>query len=153
MNPALLPSELRRIHNVRSTRELAAVLAEVEARIDREVELSDLEELATGHHGRTATRKVATFERDLPGWGGAASLYRLSPGVETNTGRVVEHVAVSLREHRESGALRQHVSPATASGFVLCQEHVQQPIATTCPREALRSLGYDVVEQAEGAVA
>ena len=153
MTPALLPSELRRINNVRSTRELAAVLAEVEPRIGREVTLADLSEVVGGHHGRTVRRKVATFERDLPGWGGAASLYRLSPGVETDTGRVVEHVAVSLREHRESGALRQHVSPATASGFVLCQEQVQQPIGTTCAREALLSLGYDVVERAEGAVA
>lgn len=151
MSPAILPSELRRIHNVRSTRELSAVLAEVEPRIGREVELADLEELATGHHGRSVPRKVATFERDLPGWGGAASLYRLSPGVQTDTGRVVEHVVLAIRERHSVS--RQYVSPATASGFVLGQERVQQPIGTTCPREALCSLGYDVVEQAEGAVA
>lgn len=147
----LLPFEVARLRHARSPRELGAVLAEVEPRLGRDVTVADLSEVVGGHHGRTVPRKVATFERDLPGWGGAASIYRLSPGVETDTGRVVEHVVLAIRERHAIS--RQHVSPATESGFVLCQERVQQPIGTTCPREALRSLGYDVVEQAEGAVA
>ena len=148
---ALSHADIERFRHARSPRELSAVLAEVEPRLGREVTVGDLEELVTGHHGRTAQRKTATFVRDLPGWAGGASLYQLVPGVETSTGRVVEYVVLSLREERKHDHLRQHASPATESGFVLCQERVQQPADTTCPREALASLGYDVVlPRAEG---
>ena len=70
---------------------------------------------------------------------------------ESEARDALEHVVLAIRERH--AVSRQHVSPATESGFVLCQERVQQPIGTTCPREALRSLGYDVVVLAEGAVA
>lgn len=149
----LLPFEVSRLRHARSPRELSAVLSEVEPRLGREVTVADLSEVVAGHHGRTVQRRVATFVRQLPGWASGASLYHLSPGIETTAGRVVEHVAVALRELRGCDGLRQHVSPATASGFVLCQERIGLRVATTCPRVALRSLGYDVVEQVEGAVA
>ena len=157
---ALLPAEVSRLRHARCPRELGAVLAEVEPRLGREVTLADLSEVVTGHHGRTVQRKVATFVRDLPGWAGGAQLYQLVPGAETTTGRVVEYVSVVLREPVFSALVplfpsRIVVSPATQCGFVLAQEKlVAKPIETQDPREALASLGYDVVlPRAEGAVA
>jgi hypothetical protein len=155
MIPALLPAEVSRLRHARCPRELSAVLAEVEPRLGREVTLADLTEVVAGHHGRTAPRKVATFVRDLPGWAGGAQLYQLVPGAETTTGRVVEYVSVVLRERFAMGVFRIVVSPATECGFVIAQEKlVAKPLDTTCPREALASMGYDVVlPRVEGAVA
>lgn len=158
---SLLPAEVSRLRHARCPRELGAVLAEVEPRLGREVTLADLSEVVTGHHGRTVQRKTATFVRDLPGWAGGASLYQLVPGAETTAGRVVEYVSVVLREP-PLGFLatslfptRIVVSPATECGFVLAQERlVVRPIETQDPREALASMGYDVVlPRVEGAVA
>lgn len=66
---ALLPSEVSRLRNASVPREFGAVLHEVETRLGCEVTARDLEEVALGHHGRTAEHKTATFERQLPGWG------------------------------------------------------------------------------------
>lgn len=85
---ALTHSEIRRVRNARNPRELSVVLSEVEPRLGRPVELRDLEEVATGHHGRGVMHRTATFVRQLPGMAGQASLYELSPGIETSHGDV-----------------------------------------------------------------
>lgn len=152
MSP-LLHSEVERVRHSRCPREFGAVVADIEARLGREVAVGDFDEVVRGHHGQTAPHKTATYVRQLPG-GGGAQLWRLTPGVETVSRDVFEYVSIQLREAYASSPLRIAISPATACGGVIGDDKLLlQPVVTTDLREALRSLGYVVVEQAEGAVA
>lgn len=156
-------ADIERFRHARSPRELGAVLAEVEPRLGREVTVGDLEELVTGHHGRTVQRKTATFVRQLPGWGGAGALYHLAPGLLTVCGETVAYAIAIVHQPEDCvsrygrpGEVTITLHPATACGatFGGVRFAGSPPRDAVTVEEAFRSYGYDVVAaREEGAAA
>lgn len=165
MIPALLPSEVQRVRHVRSPRELGAVIDDVEARLGRPLTVADCDEVTDARLGHPVIQvpRTATFERRLPGWGGAGALYHLAPALLTVCGEAVAYAIAIVHEPEHAvsrygrpGEITITLHPATKCGAT----HGGARFAGSPPRdavtvaEAFRQYGYDVVElQAEGTAA
>lgn len=151
--------EIERVRHACTVRELSAVMEDIETRLGREVTGRDLEVMVTGHHGRgTLQHKTATFVRQLPGLAGHASLYQLSPGMETSHGDVTTYAVVVVfpgdsyfPPRKTSTAL---LSPATECGAMYGSfVGIERAWHAETAEMAFACFDYDVVHPHEGELA
>lgn len=159
MTSPLTHGELQRVRHARTPREPGAVLDDIEARIGRPVVCADLEEVVTGHYGRIP--RTATFVRQLPGWGGAAQLYQLTPALATTlrSGEASEYAVVIVHDPQDGiercgrpGEVTVTVRPATACGATwggarfVGDERTHSAVSAA---EAFEALGYTAAAGSE----